>query len=328
MKRRSFLEVLTTAMTLKPNANSQSEGGGSASERRAQLYSLLGDLPPRNRQISARTLSVEERPAYSLEKLRLDLNGLEPVPAYFVRPRNLAGKAPSILYNHAHGGEYDIGKEEFLRHRDGFQSPPYAEALASLGICGLCMDTWVFGERATRSEMDTFKEMLWKGQVLWGMMVYDSIRGIDYLASRPEVDAERIGTLGLSMGSTMAWWVAALDERVKVCVDICCLTDFQALMEIKNLKGHGIYYYVPSLLKHFTSAQINALIAPRAHLSLAGNLDPLTPPDGLDRIDRELKRVYAAAGKPEHWKLQRYDVGHEETPEMRREIVAFLSRLL
>jgi dienelactone hydrolase len=190
------------------------------------------------------------------------------------------------------------------------------------------MDTWVFGERATRTEMDAFKEMLWKGQVLWGMMVYDSLRGIDYLASRPEVDAKRIGTLGLSMGSTMAWWVAALDERIKVCVDICCLTDFQALLAAGGLKGHGIYYYVPSLLKHFTTARINALIAPRAHLSLAGNLDTLTPPAGLDRIDRELKQVYAAAGKPENWKLLRYDVGHEETPEMRREIIEFLrSRL-
>ena len=190
------------------------------------------------------------------------------------------------------------------------------------------MDTWVFGERATRTELDVFKEMLWRGRVLWGMMVYDSIRGLDYLTTRPEVDPARIGTVGLSMGSTMAWWVAALDERVKSCVDICCLTDFQALLDTNHLKGHGIYYYVPSLLKHFTTAQINALIAPRAHLSLAGDLDPLTPPAGLDRIDRELRQVYADAGRPDNWKLLRYDVGHQETPEMRREIVAFLKRTL
>ncbi len=111
-------------------------------------------------------------------------------------------------------------------------------------------------------------------------------------------------------------------------MDLCCLTDFQALIEAGNLKGHGIYYYVPSLLKHFTTAQINTLIAPRPHLSLAGNLDALTPTAGLDRIDRELKAVYAGLGKPEHWKLLRYNVGHEETPEMRREIIAFLKRFL
>jgi predicted esterase len=91
-------------------------------------------------------------------------------------------------------------------------------------------------------------------------------------------------------------------------------------VEVGGLKGHGNYYDVPDLLNHFTTAQLNALIAPRAHLSLAGNLDPLTPVAGLDKVDEELKQVYAAAGKPEHWKLLRYDVGHQETPEMREQI--------
>lgn len=298
------------------------------SARRRDLYELLGSLPDRHRKITAQTVSVEERTSYILEKIELGLNGIEPVPAWFARPKNCSGRVPAILFNHSHGGNYKLGKDEFVRGSGYLQTPPYAELLTSLGYCGLCIDTWVFGERSGRTEMDTFKEMLWKGQVLWGMMVYDSIRALDYLASRPEIDPSRLGTLGLSMGSTMAWWMAALDERIKVCVDICCLTDFQALIETDNLKGHGIYYYVPSLLNHFTTAQINALIAPRAHLSLAGNLDPLTPVAGLDRIDRELKTVYASAGEPEHWKLLRYDSGHQETPEMRREIVRFLKRFL
>ena len=300
----------------------------SAAKRRAQLYRLLGDLAPRRRRIFSKVIAIEERPSYILERLELDLNGIETAPAYFVKPKSFPGRNPAILYNHAHGGDYRLGKDEFLKGRKELHKPPYAELITSMGYCALCMDTWVFGERAARTELDTFKAMLWKGQVLWGMMVYDSRRGIDYLSSRPEVDGARIGTLGLSMGSTMAWWVAALDTRVKVCVDICCLTDFQALFETEGLKEHGIYYYVPSLLKHFTTAQINALIAPRAHLSLAGNLDALTPPAGLDRIDRELKKVYAAAGKPEHWKLVRYDGGHQETPEMRKEIVDFLKQRL
>ncbi len=296
--------------------------------RRQELYNLLGDLPARGRAISARVVSSEERPGYVLERLVLDLNGLEPVPAYFVRPKEVTGRVPAVLYNHAHGGDYALGKDELLLGRGALQSPPYADLLTSMGYCALCMDTWVFGERATRTELDTFKEMLWRGQVLWGMMVYDSLRGLDYLVTRPEVDASRLGTAGISMGSTMAWWVAALDERVKVCVDICCLTDFAALIEEGGLGGHGIYYYVPSLLKHFTTAQINALIAPRAHLSLAGDLDGLTPPAGLERIDRELQAEYAALGHPENWRLLRYQVGHQETPEMRREVVGFLRERL
>jgi hypothetical protein len=85
---------------------------------------------------------------------------------------------------------------------------------------------------------------------------------------------------------------------------------------------------VPSLLKHFTAAQINGLIAPRAHLSLAGDLDDLTPMAGLERIDAELTRVYAEAGVPERWRLMRQQVGHQETPEMREETVAFFRRFL
>ena len=299
--------------------------GSTPVRSRGLLYQLLGDLPPRHRGGTARSLSTEERPGYLLEKLELDLNGLEPVPAWFVRPKQAKGRMPAVLYNHAHGGEYKLGKDELIRGRKQLQSPPYADALTGQGYCALCIDTWVFGERATRTELDVFKQMLWEGRVLWGMMVYDSLRAIDYLVSRPEIDPARIATLGLSMGSTMAWWVAALDERVKVTVDLCCLTDFQALIETGNLKGHDIYYYETSLLKHFTTAQINGLIAPRAHLSLAGTLDALTPVAGLDRIDAELKRAYAAAGRPDNWKLLRYPVGHQETAEGRREILAFLN---
>ena len=73
--------------------------------------------------------------------------------------------------------------------------------------------------------------------------------------------------------------------RLKVVVDICCLTDWHTLVEVDGLKGHGIYYYVPDLLNHFTTTQMNALIAPRAHLSLAGNQDNLTPVAGLEKVD-------------------------------------------
>ena len=298
-----------------------------ADVRRRELYGLLGDLPPRHRPIGARTLSVEERPGFLLEKVMLDINGFEPAPAYFVKPKQLDGKAPAILFNHWHAGEYQLGKDELLRPKPG-NVPSYAEDLTAQGYCALCLDMWCFGERSARTELDTFKEMLWKGQVLWGMMVYDTLRGLDYLLTRPEVDTARIGTLGMSMGSTMAWWAAALDPRLKLCVDICCLTDYQALIETNNLQGHGVYYFVPGLLKHFTTAQINALIAPRPHLATAGNRDALTPAVGLDRIDRELRSVYQRLGQPDNWKLLRYDVAHAEPPEMRRDILAFLRERL
>lgn len=296
--------------------------------RRLALYGLLGDLPDPRRPVGATPVGEEDRGAYVLERLLLDLNGLEPVPASFARPREPGGRRPVVLYHHAHGGDYALGKDELLAGRRQLQAPPYAAALTARGYAALALDAWAFGERRGRSESELFKETLWRGQVLWGLMVYDSLRAIDYLATRADVDAGRLATLGLSMGSTMAWWVAALDERVAVCVDLCCLTDFQALLETRGLDGHGIYYYVPGLLKHFGTADINALIAPRPHLSLAGTFDRLTPPARLERVDRALRRVYAELGAPEAWRLLRYDCGHFETAAMRAAVLAFLARWL
>jgi hypothetical protein len=296
--------------------------------RRQQLFDLLGDLPDPSRKISVTKLAEEQNDTYVLEKLTLDLNGIEAVPAYFVRPSEQDGPLPTILYNHAHGSDYELGKDELLVGRSALQTPPYALELTRRGYAALCIDTWAFGERRGLTESEIFKHMLWSGQVMWGMMVYDSLRALDYLVSRPDVDAERLATMGISMGSTMAWWVAALDTRIKVCIDICCLTDFQALINTRGLDGHGIYYYVPSLLKHFTTTQINALIAPRAHLGLAGNFDPLTPSAGLDRIDAELRQTYAEEGAPDAWRMVRYDIGHFETAAMRVEILAFLQEWL
>ncbi|MCX7013266.1 MAG: acetylxylan esterase, partial [Candidatus Sumerlaeota bacterium] len=225
----------------------------SPQEKRNQLWKLFGDLPDRHRPIAARKVAERQCDAYVLETLVLDLNGIEQVPAYFVRPRIFTVPTPAVLYNHSHGGKWEIGKNEFIQPREYLQAPPYAEAIARKGWMGLCIDAWNFGERRGRTELYLFKDMLWRGRVLWGMMVYDSIRAVDYLVSRPEVDPQRIATLGISMGSTMACWTAALDERIKVCVDICCLTEFEDLIESRGLDGHGIYYYVPGLLKHFTA---------------------------------------------------------------------------
>jgi dienelactone hydrolase len=297
-------------------------------ERRQELYAMLGDLPDASRPLYVQEIMYEARDGYWLGKLLLDLNGLEPVPAYFVRPLEEEGPFPTVLYNHAHGGDYLLGKDELLEGREALQDPPYAQALTAAGYAALCLDTWAFGERRGRTESEIFKQMLWTGQVMWGMMVYDSLRTIDYLVTRPDVDADRLATMGISMGSTMAWWVAALDTRIKACIDICCLTEYQALIETRGLDGHGIYYYVPSLLKHFTTAEINALIAPRPHLSLAGLYDRLTPPAGLDRLDQALSEAYATEGAPDAWRLSRYHVGHQETAAMRAEIMDFLHRWL
>jgi len=214
-----------------------------------------------------------------------------------------------------------MGKNELLSPAPYGYPVSYAKAMADRGIACLAIDHWCFGERSGRRESETFKSMLWKGQVMWGMMVYDSLRAVDYIVSRPDTDSTRIGTTGISMGSTMSIWVSALDPRIKMCADLCCLTDFDELEHQGNLDAHGIYYYVPSLTKYFSMADICALIAPRPHLSTAGLYDDLTPSTGLQKIEKALAKSGGFA-------LKTYPCGHLETREMREDVLAFVKENL
>jgi hypothetical protein len=321
------LPMLTSGQAkLTPRAFAQHQA-----RRRRELWGLLGDLPWNHKPQPPKLVKKEKHDGYTLEHLVLDLNGVEPVPALLLVPEKRRPKAPGMLYIHWHGGTYPTGKDELLTGRKVL--PAYAPVYAEKGIVALAIDSWCFGERkhdpdGRNGEWDAFKHMLWRGQVLYGMMMFDEHRALDYLVSRPEVDASRIGAFGLSMGATKAWWLAALDPRVKVCIDLCCLTDFEELIKIRNLKGHGIYYYVPSLLKHFQTSTINELIVPRPHLSLNGRRDLLTPPAGVERVRGHLLPLYRQYGKEEDCRVELFDCGHEETPAMREIILEWLDKHL
>ncbi|MCL5006381.1 MAG: alpha/beta hydrolase family protein [Acidobacteria bacterium] len=300
-------------------------------ERRKELWSLLGDLPWDYQPIPPRLVRVEHHPGYRLERLKLDLNGLEAVPALLLIPDKREDPAPGLLFIHWHGGMYDLGKEQLLRGTD--VQPAYAPVCVEKGLVTLAIDSWCFGERkhaedGRTGEEDTFKLMLWRGRVLWGMMMFDEWRALDYLASRPEVDANRLGAFGMSMGATKSWWLAALDPRINVCIDLCCLTDFEELIRTHYLKGHGIYYYVPSLLKHFESADINELIVPRPRLSLSGREDPLTPPRGVEHIRDRLYPLYRKFGRAEDCRIELFECAHQELPAMRELVLAWMYQYL
>jgi cephalosporin-C deacetylase-like acetyl esterase len=300
-------------------------------KRRKELWSLLGDLPWTHKPPPAELRAKEQHDGYTLERLVLDLNGQEPVPAILLIPHKVKKPAPGLLYIHWHGGMYDLGKEQLWKGADA--QPAYAPVCAEKGLVTLAIDSWCFGERqhagaGRTGEEDAFKLMLWKGQVLWGMMMFDEVRALDYLATRPEVDASRLGALGMSMGATKAWWLAALEPRLRLCLDVCCLTDFDALIREQNLKGHGIYYYVPSLLKHFSTAQINELIVPRAHLSVNGRRDDLTPPAGVEIVSQHLLPLYRRYGKETDCRIELFDCEHQELPEMRNLILEWMDRYL
>ncbi len=295
---------------------------------RERLWDLVGGPPP------GRTPRVLEAEPYDPgidgavgERLLLDLNDDEPVSAIFLKPEG-DGPFPLVNYIHAHGWDYDLGKDELVRGRSHLVSP-YAHDLIGHGYAVLAIDNWMFGDRPRHgSENALVKRLLMEGRVLLGMMLHDNAAALDYALARPDIDGGRVAVLGLSMGSTLGWWLAALDTRVTVCVDLCCLTDVATIIETGALDMHGFYYIVPGLLRQFDTGQINALIAPRAHLGLAGIHDELTPPAGLDKIEATVAARYAELGQPEAFKLMRFDCGHEEPPEMRTAALAFMKEWL
>jgi dienelactone hydrolase len=340
--RRNFLEASGALLTSAMVAGTSFAQGATSQElpesyrlrqqdRRRELWGLLGDLPWTHRSGPAKLVGKEDHDSYTLERLVLDLNGIEPVPAVLLIPKKREPRAPGLLYIHWHGGMYDLGKEQLL---SGVQAQPaYAPVCAEKGLVTLAIDSWCFGERkhekdGSVGEQDTFKLMLWRGRVLYGMMMFDEYRAMDYLASRAEVDSSRLGALGMSMGATKAWWLSALDPRVKVCMDVCCLTDYEELIRTHGLNEHGIYYYVPSLLKHFQTADINELIVPRPRLSVNGRKDPLTPPAGVEKIRGRMTSLYRKYGKEEDCHIELFDCAHVELPEMRKLIVQWMDQKL
>lgn len=259
---------------------------------------------------------------------RTATDAVGPLPGTFVRPAG-AGPFPAVLYCHAHGNAYGIGRRELLDGRPALPSGPYGPVLAARGIASLCIDLPGFGERATESESSLAKRFLWHGDTLFGSMLRELAAALDWLADRDDVDASRLATLGLSMGATTAWWLAALDRRVCAVAELCCLADVEELLRLGAHDAHGIYLTVPGLIARYRSADVAALICPRPHLVGLGDADPLTPPSAADAVLVPLRRRYAAAGAADALDVVRSaDEGHVETPAMRRAALDFLDRAL
>ncbi len=300
---------------------------------RARLWELLGQTPPRPLVPDVETLSREKCDGYWLERFRFDNGAGSTVPGVLLLPVQGKPKAPAILYCHWHGDEYDKGKIELLNADHTPQAP--GPALARRGYAVLAIDAYCFGERNGRGpggpeekgaagETTASKFNLWLGRSLWGMILRDDLMALDYLATRPEVDASRIGVTGMSMGATRSWWLMALDDRICAGVAVACLTRYQNLIVRGGLKCHGIYYYVPGLLNHFDTEAVVALIAPRPLLLMNGDEDGGSPIEGIKTIEAKVRPAYALYSAVSAFDSRIYpEVGHEYLPEMWEKTLAW-----
>ncbi|NKX43634.1 dienelactone hydrolase family protein [Roseicyclus persicicus] len=291
---------------------------------RAVLRALLGLPAAPPAAAPARIGPAEPLGRHALH--RLTFPGEAPIPGLYLRPAG-PGPFPAVLYCHAHGNRYETGAEELLAGRPALRGP-YGPALADLGIASLAIDLAPFGARQGEGpEAALAKAGLWRGQPLMGAMLADLGRALGWLGARPEIDAGRIATLGLSMGGTHAYWLAALEPRVAACAQLCVLADIEPLIATGAHDLHGPYMTVPGLLPRGDMGDVAALVAPRPQLVALGAADPLTPPAARDPALARLRRAYAAA--PAALEIHLSDTtGHVETPAMRAASLAFLARHL
>ena len=248
------------------------------------------------------------------------------LPGTLLLPHGHDGPMPAILYCHAHGNRYDIGAAELLKGRPALRDPPYGPVLAQHGYAVLCIDMAGFGaRRAEGTESALAKAALWRGETLFGRMLADLSAAFEALSGLDEVDGTRIATLGISMGATHAYWLAALDERIAACAHLCAFADIGPLIKAGAHDLHGVYMTVPGLLDHGDMADVAALVAPRPQLVASGLKDPLTPPAALTPALSRLRQAYGDKGVSEALTvLTSAETGHEETPAMRTAVLGFL----
>jgi len=348
-----FLFILLSQVNLKSQAvyqdhtftlkefkvpKSKTECSARQLEIRKTILKCFGDLPPRPKSLNVKILKREEKPGYILESFEF-FNGVDAiVPGIILLPLGTIKNAPAVLYQHYHGGEYAHGKDELFASKLIAFSPGLE--LVKAGYVVMAIDAYAFGERSGKGpdgpkekggaeELTWAKINMWKGRNHWGMMVRDDQMALDYLVTRPEVDPGRIATIGLSMGCFRAFYLAALDQRIKVTVPVSCITRNADLIKNQSLSRHGIYYYVDGLIKYFDTESIMACIAPRALLNLSGADDLLEPLEGQKYINEALTKVYAVMGTAGQFKYRIYEgVGHEYTTGMWEETLAWLKEKL
>lgn len=327
---------LLTDVTAIPAAKTLVEWTAQRETARATIRRLMGELPPLFAP-EVRVHQIERRDGYTLETFSFHNGADDTVHGYTLIPDGLTAPAPGILYLHAHGGNYGRGKDELFRECPMGVSP--VSDLMAAGYVVLAIDCYAFGARQTQGpggpmpagrEVETswFKRHLWEGKSLWGMIVRDDQLALNLLLARPEVDPDRIAITGMSLGGSRATWLGALDDRVKSVIPVAQMTRYADFAAVGDFTGHSVYYFVPGALASGIDMEIlTSLVAPRSQLILIGDSDPLSPIEGVRKIDAYTRQIYALYGRPEQFETVVFaGTKHAYTPEMYSAMLAQLRK--
>lgn len=288
------------------------------------------------------------------------------IPAYVLIPKKSKLPAPGIVALHSHDGVYLWGKEKLIEvdqehaFLTAFKQRAYggksiAAELARRGYVAIVIDMFYWGERRllldddpvayrerpltmTEEEIATFNRrasqneslvgrscftagITWPGVVLW-----DDLRTLDYLASRPDVDATRLGCVGLSVGGYRSFLLASLDERIKAAVDVGWMTSYASQIRQHVTNTIGLSFHINGLYRYMDLPDMSALIAPRAVLVINGSQDRLFALDGVKAAFEKIARCYDKAGASERQRCRLYDAPHQFNLEMQAEAWEWLGR--
>jgi dienelactone hydrolase len=333
--------------------------------RATVLEHLLYAPPPATP--AAEIIRRENRGDYVQEYLTFQTTPDIRVPAYVLIPKKATLPAPGIVALHCHGGFYIWGKEKLLENehehpaltdykQDLYHGRSIAAELARRGYVVIVIDAFYWGERRmvldddplpfrepsrmTKEDAAAFNRRSQQGEQLvartlftagisWpGVALWDDLRTVDYLASRPEVDPARLGCVGLSMGGYRSFLLAALEPRIKVAVVVGWMTSFAAQIRNHVVDTVGLSFHIAGLYRYLDLPDLAALIAPRALLVINGSKDSLFAPEGVRAAFDKIAACYRKAGAADRQQCRMYDTPHEFNPAMQDEAWAWIAQAL
>lgn len=305
------------------------------SEFRSRLLQCLGGDWPEACALDADMVRIDAGDGYRIEHVRYQVEPGEYVPAVLLVPEGIDGDhpAPGICVWHQHAGQWHLGKSEPA----GLAGAPMHHtgvALAREGYVVLCPDALGFEDRErgyahTGGNLERFlflryvvsgRSMAWKN-------ILDMRRAVDYLASRPEVEADALGCYGHSMGSTHSWLVGPWEPRLRAIVGNCCLPSYAAIDEHELL--HCFPNFIPGLYEFGDTPDIAALIAPTPLQLNFGEQDSGSPIEFVRQGLQRIESAYGAVGAAENFSSYiEAGAGHVLSDEMWRLTRAFFERNL
>jgi cephalosporin-C deacetylase-like acetyl esterase len=294
-------------------------------EQLRRLRSMLGLEPlPERTPLQAAITGTLERADYRVEKLVFQsLPGLY-VTGNLYLPRERPGPLPAIVYACGHAPHPHGAKVDYQDRVVWF---------AENGYVVLILDTLEFGEvPGIHHGIHDLNMWHWVslGYTPMGVEVWNAMRAIDYLESRPEVDRARIGMTGISGGGSATWYTAAVDERVAAAVPVCSTITFGTQAKYWRAAGQcDCIYFHNTYLTDFPI--VAALIAPRPLLICSGQRDGDFMPDGYREVFERGERVYklySSGSKPARIVQVDDAVGHTDAPLFRQAARQWMNRWL